>query len=108
MTTNFQDMTKQDNSRTLQVGDSTDCFLGAVIRIPIEPHFAGGYRLEYDSKYITLFGKDKNYEGFRFSDDQPIWYEEMVLISCVLEVRNATPTIKEVTDTEIVVDLGCV
>jgi len=59
---------------TLQVGDSTDCFLG----------------------------------GFRFSDDQPIWYEEMVLIGCVLEVRNATPIIKEVTDTEIVVDLGCV
>jgi hypothetical protein len=31
MTTNFQNMTKQDNSRILQVGDSTDCFLGAVI-----------------------------------------------------------------------------
>ena len=107
MTTNFQNMTKQDNSRILQVGDSTDCFLGAVIRIPIEEHFAGDYRLEYDSKYITLFGKDRNYEGFRFSNDQPIWYEEMVLISCVLEVRNATPTIKEVTDTEIIVDLGC-
>ncbi len=79
-----------------------------VIRIPIEPHFAGDYRLEYDSKYITLFGKDNRYEGFRFSDDQPTWYEEMVLIGCVLEVRKATPTIKEVTDTEIVVDLGCV
>jgi hypothetical protein len=101
-------MTKQENSRTLQVGDSTDCFLGAVIHIPIEPHFAGDYRLEYDGKYITLFGRDKNYEGFRFSDDQEVWYEEMVLISCVLEVRNTTPTIKEVTDTEIVVDLGCV
>ena len=80
--------------------------IGAVI-IPIEPHFAGDYRLEYDSKYITLFGKDRNYKGFRFSDDEPIWYEEMVLISCVLEVRNANPTIKKVTDTQIVVDLGC-
>ena len=81
--------------------------MGAVIRIPIEPHFAGDYRLEYDSKYITLFGKDRNYKGFRFSDDEPIWYEEMVLISCVLEVRNANPTIKKVTDTQIDVDLGC-
>ena len=96
---------KDENLNTEETANSD---LGAVIRIPIETHFAGGYRLEYDSKYITLFGKDKNYEGFRFSDDQPIWYEEMVLISCVLEVRNATPTIKEVTDTEIVVDLGCV
>jgi len=32
----------------------------------------------------------------------------MVLIGCVLEVRKAAPNIKEVTDTEIVVDLGCV
>jgi len=79
-----------------------------VIRIPIKPHFAGDYRLEYDGKYIALYGKDNRYEGFRFSDEQPIWYDEMVLIGCVLEVRKATPTIKEVTDTEIVVDLGCV
>ncbi len=101
-------MTKQEQSKELKVGDSTNCFLGAVIRIPIEPHFAGDYRLEYDSKYITLFGKDNRYEGFRFLDDQSIWYEEMVLIGCVLEVRKATPIIKEVTDTEIIVDLGCV
>ena len=108
MTTNFRDMTKQDNSRTLQVGDSADCFLGAVIRIPIEPHFAGGYRLEYDGKYITLYGKDNRYEVNAYFQPEPSEYEEMVLIGCVLEVRNATPTIKEVTDTEIVVDLGCV
>jgi len=101
-------MIKQEESKELKVGDSTNCFSGAVIRIPIEPHFAGDYRLEYDGKYITLFGRDKTYEGFRFSDDEPVWYEEMVLISCVLEVRKATPTIKKVTDKEIVVDLGCV
>lgn len=101
-------MTNQDNSRRLQVGDSTDCFLGAVIRIPIEPYFAGDYRLEYDGKHITLLGKDNRYEGFRFTDDQEVWYEEMVLISCVLEVSKATPAIKEVTDKEIVVSLGCV
>jgi hypothetical protein len=32
----------------------------------------------------------------------------MVLIGCVLEVRKATPTIKEITDKYIIVDLGCV
>lgn len=85
-----------------------NCSIPAVIRIPIELHFAGDYRLEYDGKYIALFGRDKNYEGFRFSDEEPVWYEEMVLIGCVLEVRNANPIIKEVTDTEIVVDLGCI
>ncbi len=101
-------MAKKIENSKLKVGDSTNCFLGGVIHIPIEPHFAGDYRLEYDSKYITLFGKDNRYEGFRFSDEQPIWYEEMVLISCVLEVRKATPTIKKVTDKYITVDLGCV
>jgi hypothetical protein len=101
-------MTNKIESTELKVGDSTNCFLGSVIHISIEPHFAGDYRLEYDSKYITLFGKDNRYEGFRFTDDQDIWYEEMVLISCVLEVRKATPIIKEVTDKYITVDLGCV
>ena len=101
-------MTKEIESNNLKVGDSTNCFLGSVIHIPIEPHFAGDYRLEYDSKYITLFGKDNRFEGFKFLDDQEVWYEEMVLIGCVLEVRKATPIIKEVTDKYITVDLGCV
>jgi len=46
-----------------------------IISVPIEQHFAGGYRLEYDGKYITLFGKDNRHEQFRFSDDQEIFYE---------------------------------
>ena len=71
------------------------------IIIPIQPHWAGDYRIEYDGKYITLFGKDKNYEGFRFNDSDPIWYEEMVLNSCVVEVKNAEPIISFVSDDEI-------
>ena len=74
-----------------------------VIRIPILPNYVGGYRLEYDGKYITLYGKDKDYKCM-FGDD----YEEMVLIPVVEEIRNAEPEIIETTDTEIVVSLGCV
>jgi len=74
-----------------------------VIRIPILSNYGGGYRLEYDSKYITLYGKDKNYKCM-FGDG----YEEMVLIPVVVEIRNAEPEIIETTDTEIVVSLGCV
>jgi hypothetical protein len=73
-----------------------------VIRIPIEQHFAGDYRIEYDSKYISLYGKDKNYKCM-FGDS----YEEMVLIPVVIEIRKAAPKIIETTDTEIVVSLGC-
>lgn len=99
-------MTKSEEIGELKEGGSTNCFSGSVIHIPTRPHFAGDYRLEYDGKYITLLGKDNRYEGFRFADDQEALYEEMVLISCVVEARKATPTIKEVTDKYIAVDLG--
>ena len=75
------------------------------IHIPIKDHYAGGYRLEYDSKYITLFGKDRRYKGFKFNESDEDWYEEMVLIPCVEEVRNASPFIESVTDKEIVIKL---
>ncbi len=74
-----------------------------VIRIPILSNYDGGYRLEYDGKYITLYGKDKNYKCM-FGDD----YEEMVLIPIIEEIRNAEPEIIEITNTEIVISLGCV
>ena len=74
-----------------------------VIRIPILSNYGDGYRLEYDGKYITLYGKDKDYKCM-FGDD----YEEMVLIPIVEEIRNAEPEIIETTDTQIVVSLGCV
>lgn len=79
-----------------------------VIRIPIEPHFAGGYRLEYDGKYITLFGRDKNYTGFKFSEEQEDWYEEMVLIPVVVERRSICPEIISVDEQWISVRMGCV
>ena len=66
-----------------------------IYTIPIESHFGGNYRLEYDGKYITLFGNDKKYGN-----------QEMVLIAVVLEIRNATPEILEVTDKEIIISLG--
>lgn len=74
------------------------------INIPIKSHFAGDYRLEYDGKYITLFGKDKNYPGFNFDPNADVWYEEMVLVSCVAEIRKASPKIVKVTETHIVIE----
>lgn len=74
-----------------------------VIHMPILSNYGGGHRLEYDGKYITLYGRDKNYKCMFGAD-----YEEMVLISIVEEIRNAVPEIIETTDTEIVVSLGCV
>lgn len=79
-----------------------------VIRIPILPHYAGDYRLEYDGKYITLFGKDKQYAGMKLSEDWDDWYEEMVLIPVVVERRNICPEIISVDDKWISVGMGCV
>lgn len=73
--------------------------------IPIEHHFAGHYRLEYDGKYITLLGWDNNYPIFDFCSGEysTSEFEEMVLVPCVMEIRNANPFIKEITDKNIII-----
>ena len=90
------------------VGDSTSLAGGEqqVVKIQILPNYNGNYRLDYDGKYITLFGEDKNYKGFKYDKDAQDWYEEMVLVAVVAECRNAKPEIKEVTDKHIVVALN--
>jgi hypothetical protein len=92
-------MNKEQN---LNNAETQQLNIADVIRIPILSYYGGGYRLEYDGKYITLFGKDKNYKCM-FGDE----YEEMVLIPIVEEIRNAEPEITEITNTEIIVSLGC-
>ena len=86
---------------TLKNNETAQLTTPRVIRIPILSNYGGGYRLEYDGKYITLYGKNKDYKCM-FGGG----YEEMVLIPIVEEIRNAEPEITEITDTEIVVSLG--
>jgi len=78
----------------------------SVMRIPIEDHWRGGYRIEYDGKYVTLYGGDANYKGQNYGTTTEDWYEEMVLVPIVIEGRGLTPTIKEVTKDEILLYLG--
>lgn len=82
----------------INVYDSTSFEVGVdqFVKVPIENNYAGDYRIEYDGKYITLFGKDKDYKGFKFNEDDEDWYEEMVLIPLVAECRNAIPKIIDI------------
>lgn len=77
------------------------------IKIKIETNWAGDYRLEYDGKYITLFGRDKQYP-YWFKPDQnaPDEYEKMVLIPVVQEIRNACPEITKVDEEYIYIETG--
>ena len=75
-----------------------------IITIPILNYYAGDYRLQYDGKYVSLYGRNSNYEGWSFNSDD-LWYEEMLLIPIVIEVRNANPEIIEITNDKIVIDL---
>jgi hypothetical protein len=79
--------------------------IGTIRRIKIEPYFAGEYRLEYDGKYVSLFGKNKDYDLSGLFGAPEGTYDEGVLVPVVAEIRNANPKIIEVTDTEIVVSL---
>jgi len=71
-----------------------------ILRISVKLHYGGGYRLEYDGKYVTLLGKDKRYKCM-YGDD----YEEMVLIPVVMEVRDASPIIIGYGEDSIIVSL---
>jgi len=79
------------------------------IKVHIEPHFAGRYRLEYDGKYITLFGRNNKYPVMMYgcSDEEAARrdteYDETVLIPIVVEARKANPEIVDVTQDEIII-----
>lgn len=76
-----------------------------IIKVPIQPHFAGDYRIEYDGKYITIYGKDNRYDMVGLFGAPKGTYEEMVLIPVVIEVRNAVPSIVKVSEKEIIINL---
>ena len=79
-----------------------------IIRIKRKPNWVGNFRIEYDSKYITLYGDDSDYPIYSFSGEKSGHYEETVLIydQELIEVRNASPEITEVTETEIIITLN--
>lgn len=78
--------------------EQPDLHKADVIRIPIEPHFAGDYRLEYDGKYITLFGRDRNYAGFKFNeDDEDIISLEKHLTDCNIKFTKGQRNRKYLT-----------
>lgn len=77
-----------------------------IITVQIAEYFAGDYRLEYDGKYIKLFGKDKNYDLEGMFGAPKGTYDEIVLISCVGEFRNANPVIEKVADKEIIISIN--
>ena len=75
--------------------------------VQIEPHFAGRYRIEYDGKYVTLFGRNNKYPVMMYGGSEQeaakrdIEFEEMVLIPIVVEVRRSSPKIIKVTKDKI-------
>ena len=76
-----------------------------MIELNIQDYYAGDYRLEYDGKYLSLLGRDKNYPQFKFNPNDIDTYEEMLLMPAFLEGRNLQPSIVEVTNTKIIIKL---
>lgn len=78
-----------------------------IVKIKREDNWVGVFRIEYDSKYVTLYGRNANYPISDFQGNETGQFEETVLIyePELIEVRNANPEIIEVNDKEIVIDL---
>lgn len=76
------------------------------IKIEREPNWLPPFRVEYDGKYVTLYGKDKEYQlphyGTIPSNPE---YDEMVLVPVVIERRNIIATIKEYTGDEVIIEI---
>ena len=68
----------------------------------------GKFRLEYDGKYIALFGEDLNYPGWGYGvvEGEPTWYEEMCFGGAFAEGRNLNPEIIEETPEFIYINIG--
>lgn len=76
-----------------------------LILVDIESNFAGEYRLEYDGKYVTLYGLDNNYKMPCYGKPDEYYIEEMVLHPCVFEGRGLSPEIINITDKHIIIKL---
>ena len=79
-----------------------------IIRLKRKPNWVGNFRIEYDSKYITLFGEIRDYPIKSFSGEFTGYYDETVLVydEELIDVRDASPEIIEITDKEIVISLN--
>lgn len=75
------------------------------VRVPILENYCAPYKLEYDGKYVTLLGGDKNYRRQTYGSTESDQFEEMVLVPVVAEIRNAEPVISEITGEYIYIDL---
>lgn len=79
-----------------------------IIEVDVEPNWLPPYRLEYDGKYVTLFGGDTSYGPMLVygGADGEEFYDEMVLVGCVLERRRIWPTIERYDDKKIYIKLS--
>jgi len=76
------------------------------IKVQVEHNWLPPYRLEYDGKYVTLFGKDKDYLVPDYGGLGQVEYEEMVLRPCIIEIRRATPEILYTADGFLYINLN--
>jgi hypothetical protein len=75
------------------------------LKIKIESNWNGNYHLQYDGKYITLWGYDKNQPINQVinhgGEDE---YEPVILVPVVLEIQNACPEIIKMDEGYIYID----
>ena len=77
-----------------------------IIKINREPNWLPPFRVEYDGKYVTLFGEDKDYQvPYYGKEPHEPQYEEMVLVPVAYEDRHIGATVKEYTDEHVIIEI---
>lgn len=75
------------------------------IRVKIKENWVKPFNLEYDGKYISLLGGDKNYPDWFTKYQHGIEeYDETVLVPVVEEIRNASPEIIKIDNEYIYIE----
>ena len=73
--------------------------------VKIKPNWLPPFRLTYDGKYVSLYGRDKNYPVLGYGSTEKKEYEEILLVPIVIEVRKCRAEITKISNTEIEIEL---
>lgn len=76
-----------------------------IIKHEIKSHYKGSYRIEYDGKYVELYGLNSNHELMCYGSLEDTYYDETRL-AFITECRRCNPEIIKIDSNYIYIRLN--